>query len=63
MTVLTHDCTTLGGNSGSPVLSLESGKVVGLHFAGRFGIGNSAVRVSTIKALLDKIDTFESIVL
>lgn len=51
-TVLTHDCTTLGGNSGSPVISLESGKAVGLHFAGQYGIGNSAVRISTIKALL-----------
>ncbi|MEX0364561.1 MAG: DNA/RNA non-specific endonuclease [Ruegeria sp.] len=50
---LGHDATTLGGNSGSPVISLDSGKVVGLHFAGRFGIGNSAVRVSTLTGLLD----------
>lgn len=53
--ILRHDCTTLGGNSGSPVISLCSGKVVGLHFAGRFGIGNSAVRASTIRAVLDSI--------
>jgi endonuclease G len=52
--VLTHDCTTLGGNSGSPVISLESGEVVGLHFAGRYGVGNSAVRVSTLRAVLDR---------
>lgn len=51
-TRLGHDATTLGGNSGSPVLSLESGAVVGLHFAGEFGVGNSAVRVGTLKDLL-----------
>ena len=27
----THDCTTLGGNSGSVVVDMENGKVVGLH--------------------------------
>lgn len=52
-TILRHDCTTLGGNSGSPVISLASGKVIGLHYSGRFGVGNSAVRVSTLKAVLD----------
>lgn len=52
-TVLGHDCTTLGGNSGSPVISLYSGKVVGLHFAGQYGVGNSAVRISTINRILD----------
>lgn len=51
--ILGHDCTTLGGNSGSPVISLESGKAVGLHFAGQFGVGNSAVRISTVKSVLD----------
>lgn len=29
-----HDASTLRGNSGSPVISLDSGKVVALHFAG-----------------------------
>lgn len=51
-TDLIHDCTSLGGNSGSPVLSLESGKVVGLHFAGKYGKFNSAVGVLTLKELL-----------
>ena len=51
-TDLIHDCTSLGGNSGSPVLSLESGKVVGLHFAGMYGKFNSAVGVTTLKDLL-----------
>lgn len=52
-TRLAHDCTTLGGNSGSPVISLESGTAVGLHFSGEYGVKNSAVRVSTLRALLD----------
>ncbi len=51
-TMLQHDCTSLGGNSGSPVIALDSGRIVGLHFAGRYGVGNSAVGVGTIKALL-----------
>ena len=51
-TVLSHDCTTLGGNSGSVLLSLEQKAAVGLHFAGEFGIDNSAVSVETLKQLM-----------
>ena len=40
---LEHDCSTLGGNSGSPVVDLETHKVIGLHFGGRYGRGNYAV--------------------
>ncbi|WP_299104352.1 serine protease [uncultured Tenacibaculum sp.] len=29
-----HDCTTWGGNSGSPVIDFSSGKVLGIHYAG-----------------------------
>lgn len=50
--ILSHDCTTLGGNSGSPLLSLDRAGVVGLHFAGAYRKTNSAVRVSTLKAIL-----------
>lgn len=50
--MLSHDCTTLGGNSGSPVVSLVTGRVVGLHFAGRYGIANQAIRAGTLRALL-----------
>jgi hypothetical protein len=39
----THDCSTLGGNSGSPVFDLETHEVVGLHFGGRYLSGNNAV--------------------
>jgi hypothetical protein len=38
-----HDCSTLGGNSGSPVVDLETHHVIGLHFGGRYGVGNYAV--------------------
>jgi S1-C subfamily serine protease len=40
---LEHDCSTLGGNSGSPVVDLETHQVIGLHFGGRYGVGNYAV--------------------
>lgn len=49
---LDHDCTTLGGNSGSPVVDLETGRVVGLHFSGRFRVANSAVPVSVLKQIM-----------
>jgi endonuclease G len=51
-TELTHDCTSLGGNSGSPLISLDTGRVVGLHFSGVYGVANSAVGVRSIKAAL-----------
>ncbi len=40
---IVHDATTLGGNSGSVVFDLETGKAVGLHFAGSYLEGNYAV--------------------
>jgi endonuclease G len=39
----THDSSTLGGNSGSAVVDVGTGKVVGLHFAGRYLEANYAV--------------------
>jgi V8-like Glu-specific endopeptidase len=38
-----HDCSTLGGNSGSCVIDLESHRVIGLHFSGRYLEANKAV--------------------
>jgi endonuclease G len=40
---MTHDSSTLGGNSGSAVLDVERGEVVGLHFAGEYLKANYAV--------------------
>jgi len=44
----THDCTTLGGNSGSVVLDLATGLAVGLHYAGIYEENNFAVRASVL---------------
>jgi hypothetical protein len=38
-----HDCSSLGGCSGSCVVDLESNLVIGLHFGGRYLQGNDAV--------------------
>lgn len=50
--LLTYDCTSLGGNSGSPVIRLTDGKVIGLHFSGIYGKENTAVGWKTLNALL-----------
>ncbi len=39
-----HDAATLGGSSGSPVFELNTGRVVSLHFSGRFLEGNFTVK-------------------
>ena len=41
-----HDASTLGGNSGSAVIDLETGEAVGLHFAGSYLQANYAVPAS-----------------
>lgn len=43
-----HDCTTLGGNSGSAVIDLDTGRAVGIHFAGTYLQGNFAVKAESI---------------
>ena len=43
-----HDCSTLGGNSGSVVLDLETGEALALHFSGRFLDANFAVPARTV---------------
>lgn len=41
--MLRHDASTLGGNSGSPIFSLRTGRVVGLHTSGgQFVVGGNA---------------------
>jgi endonuclease G len=47
----THICTTLGGNSGSTVIDVARGCAVGLHFGGREGRSNFAVKP---QAILDR---------
>ena len=48
----TDDGTTLGGNSGSAVIDLSSGKAIALHFAGAYVIENYAVPASIIRDYL-----------
>lgn len=40
---LTHDSSTLGGNSGSAVIDLRDGRILALHFAGEYLKANYAV--------------------
>lgn len=53
--LLTHDCSTLSGNSGSPIVDLASGRVVGLHVEGQYNVGNSALPASRIVQALRAI--------
>jgi endonuclease G len=58
--VFEADYTSLGGNSGSAVIALDGadvGKVVGLHFAGRFRETNYAVNAKVIDAARRQIQT------
>jgi hypothetical protein len=43
-----HDCTTLGGSSGSCLVRLATNKVVGLHFRGRQSSENEAVLMAAL---------------
>lgn len=53
--LVTHDATTLGGNSGSVLIDLRSGKALALHFGGVEGETNFAVQAPRIQALLDQM--------
>ncbi len=50
--VLFHDCSTTQGNSGSPVFSLTSGMVVGIHRAGFFMYRNEAVDAEALRKFI-----------
>jgi endonuclease G len=52
---LLHNCTTLGGNSGSVVLDLDSGRALGLHFSGSFLKTNYAVRSDVVLKILSDV--------
>lgn len=55
--VLEHDCTTLGGNSGSPIINLATGRACGLHFAGTYRSRNYAVTAGWLKSQLAGLET------
>ena len=50
--VFTHNCTTLGGNSGSAVFDIASGAAIGLHFAGSALDSNRAVNLEWLRRKL-----------
>lgn len=54
-----HDCSTLGGNSGAPVVSLRTGESVGLHFSGLFLEANFAVPAPRVRDLLRRVQQGE----
>lgn len=45
---LTHDSSTLAGSSGSPVVSFDSGEVVGVHFWGDPPVANWAIAAADL---------------
>lgn len=50
--VLRHDATTLGGNSGSAVIDLATGKALALHFGGAEQLYNLAVSADAVRGLI-----------
>lgn len=49
-----HDCTTLGGNSGSAVVDIETGAVIALHYGGDLD-ANVAVPAAVLEDRLAKV--------
>jgi S1-C subfamily serine protease len=50
---LFHDCSTTQGNSGSPIFSLSSGRVAGIHRAGFFMYRNEAVDADHLRKFVE----------
>lgn len=44
-----HDGSTLGGSSGSPVVNFDNHRVIALHYAGKYGEANFAVPLWLVK--------------
>jgi hypothetical protein len=41
--MILHDASTIAGTAGAPVIDLTSGLVLGINFAGQFGVANQAI--------------------
>jgi hypothetical protein len=52
--LLTHSCATFGGNSGSPLLDIGTGKVTGLHYRGVEFVENDAVPAAVLRRCLQR---------
>jgi hypothetical protein len=44
-----HDCSTLGGNSGSCIVDLNVNRVIGIHYKGRYRQNNYALALWLLK--------------
>ncbi|MET0401245.1 MAG: serine protease [Cystobacter sp.] len=55
---LFHDCTTLSGSSGSPLIEPSTGLVVGIHSSGQFAWRNTAVSTQAI----DEVESLRALV-
>ena len=44
-----HDGSTLGGSSGSPVIDFDNHRVVALHYSGQYGVANYCVPLWLVK--------------
>ena len=49
-----HDCSTLGGCSGGPVVDMETGKVIAIHWGGVHREQNYALPIWALAQDLDK---------
>jgi hypothetical protein len=47
-----HDCSTLGGNSGSPIFRMDTVEVIGLHQSGAYLWRNEAIAGDTLAAFV-----------
>ncbi|MBA3563767.1 MAG: trypsin-like peptidase domain-containing protein [Gammaproteobacteria bacterium] len=60
----THDCSTLGGNSGSALVDAQTGRAVGLHYGGDgenfavTGLVNSSPSVSRMAIIADELSRY-----
>jgi endonuclease G, mitochondrial len=49
---ISHDCSTLGGSSGSPIVDIETGRLIGVHSIGSTNT-NKAVSARSVARFID----------
>ncbi len=53
---LTHNCFTTGGTGGAPVVDLETGEVLGVHYGGVYRPGPRGLKLGAAIALWSHVD-------